>query len=729
MISVKPLSAYLLFLVSVTFSSSLLAVDTSRFSYDYWISPSGSDDAKGSRDEPFKTLHKARDVIRAHRSAGHHKKDYVVKLYGGEYRLDEALVLEPKDSGRPGSELVFKAVAGEYPMIMGSKAVSGWELYDTASGIYRAHVGKVSSRQLYINDARAQRAKTADYPAGFRPTYVDIPIGPKRRDGVPPMLPIKGGIEFVSTDLNASGWKDPSTWKSPSDVEAVIITQWKMMRVPVHSVLAYKPDPIFQPDDERGLIKMQEPAWSNANLYLGGKTKEEPSLWSFWQVTYFENALEFLDTAGEWYLEKSSGYLYYKPTLKQKRHMNTLKAELALRDRLIFGTGKMGDPVSHIRFEGLHFAYTTWMEPSGINGYVADQSGFRVLGNGHKPNITGHEEHVNPTPGNLQFNYGHYIAFVNNKFSHMGAVGLYLATGSQHNRVEGNAFHDIASAAIQLSGVGKPDHHPKKKNRKYQISKHNKIHNNDIHYAGVEYVDAAGIFVGFSEHTEITHNTIMHVPWSGIAMGWGWGLLDYPGFPGVGGAVVGEWGTYKAPTPNRHNKIIGNRIENFLEVVWDGGAIYTTGSQGTSMGNALLIKDNVAAHKRPTGGGNIFYTDGGSRYIKLVNNGQYDNLKGIAYFGPEPNKDDPLPTNRILPLINGLPYGADSGGCRTYGDIVFKDNYVIEPSFYDICPYSQDGVKYPVNLTYEYIPKDILEGAGIVHRDHLVEHSVGHREK
>ncbi|MGD0017406.1 MAG: hypothetical protein ABSC38_07830, partial [Verrucomicrobiia bacterium] len=175
--------------------------------------------------------------------------------------------------------------------------------------------------------------------------------------------------------------------------------------------------------------------------------------------------------------------------------------------------------------------------------------------------------------------------------------------------------------------------------------------------------------------------------------------------------------------PNGNNRILNNRILGFLNVLWDGGAIYTTGRQGTSLANRLLIKGNVASGKRPKGGGNIFYTDGGSRYITLKNNVSFDNPQGVTDLGPPPQTGDPLPYSSIPSELDGIPYGSDSGGCRTYGDIRFVGNYWLNPEFYDICPYTgPDGVSYPTNLTYRNnhviqgeadVPNSILRAAGV----------------
>lgn len=675
----------------------------------FWVSPGGDDAWPGTKQKPFLTLERARDAVREAKGRQSLGEDIVVTLREGTYRLPATLVLDSRDSGKNGGQVVYRAEAGAHPVLSGAVQVQGWSLVDPALNIYRAYAGRCASRQLYVNGKRATRARTEPYPAGFRPLFFEI-LG----------TPFTGGIEYIPTDLNPRRWRDPSTWTNPQDVEAVIITQWKMMRVPLDSVTPYPDfdDPIT-PGLKTGLIVMQEPAWKNANVFLDSSTLQ-PGIWSFWQVTRFENAYEFLDEPGEWYLDRSSGWLYYIP--RPGEGMATADVELPVLEVLVDGRGELGSPIAHLRFEGLTFSCATWLDPSGNDGYVPDQSGFRLIGEGHPFNIIGHDPDVVRTPGNVRFRFAKGITFHGNIFEHMGAVALDFDTGSQKNRIAGNLFEDVSSAAIQLGGVSSDDHHP---SYPEQVVLDNTIEDNLIRQTGRDYVDAAGILVGFSKNTTIRHNTIVDVPWSGIAVGWGWGLLDPGGFPGLPGARRGEWGTTTTPTPNSGNRILHNRFDTFLTALWDGGAVYTTGQQGTSLEDPLLLKGNVASGKRPQAGSNIFYSDGGTRYVRLEKNVSYDNPQGVTDFGPPPREGDPLPYSAVPSLLNGLPYGTDRGGCRTYGDLRYVANYWINPCFYDPCPFTEDGVSYPTDVTSirtheirgpQDVPKDLLRAAGVRNR-------------
>jgi hypothetical protein len=537
-------------------------------------------------------------------------------------------------------------------------------------------VGDVATRQLWVNGRRATRARTADYPASFRPTVDALPGAPR------------GGIEYLPNPfLNPPGYADPSRWTNPQDVEAVIVTQWKMMSCPLDRVV---PAPFLG----TGVLVVREPCWTNANVFRDTRTGA-PGIWSFWQVTRFENALEFLDEPGEWYLDRATGYLYYWPLWGED--MATARVELPVLETLVDVRGTAEQPVSRLRFSGITFTGATWLGPSGADGYVVDQSGFHLTGSDHGPTYIGHVRHVTRTPGAVRVRFGRSVTFSDNVFAQLGAVALDLVTGCQRTRIRRNVFRDVSSAAVQIGGVSAEDARPASA---AGVTRDNTVVDNHVYRTGRDYVDAAAVFVGFTARTRIVRNTIIDTPWSGIAIGWGWGLLDEGGFPGLPGATRGQWGDFATPTVARDNRIVRNRIENFLQVGWDGGAIYTTGRQGPSMARGTLIAGNVALGKRPAAGGNTFYTDGGSRYVTLRGNVSLDNPTGLFYLGPCPNLLDPLPFPPLC-VVDLLPYGSDTGGCVTYGDIRYRGNWWLDPTFFDICPYrDENGISHPVRLRY-----------------------------
>lgn len=623
-----------------------------------WVSPSGDDRAPGTKARPLRTLFAARTRARKKLRAG--ATDVNVRLLDGTYRLTRTLNFDSLDSGRGRNTVTWSAAKHARPTISGSIAVKNFSLFNPTLGIYRARVPVgTRSRQLYVNGRRALRARSADNPNGFVRT--------------------SNGYEAPDESM--------ASWQRPTDVELVTTTQWKMMSCPVQSIAGRQ-------------IAMQQPCWTNVNVF--------PPLWSFNLISRIENALELLDEPGEWFLDSQDGWLYYMP--RSGERMSGSSVELPVVETLISGNGTPSKPVRNLRFEGLTFTHATWLSPSGADGYATDQSGFHLTGDGHQPNLIGHDQNVTRTPGNVRFQYARNVAFVRNSFVRLGAVGLDFDTGSQANRITGNRFEDISSAALQVGGVDAEDHHPPSP---AQLTRDNIVSNNKVRAVGREFKDAAGMYFGFTTRSTIANNDISNVPWSGIAIGWGWGLLDPGGFLGLPNATQGEWGSYTTPTASQGNQIVGNRITNFLGTLWDGGGIYTVGQQGTSMADGELIKGNVISGKRRLAGGNVIYTDGGSRYVSVNQNVLYDNSPGVTDFGPC-GLTDSLGICWVV-----LPYGTDRGGCRPYGDITYTGNFWQHPAtFFEACPFPP----FPINVTEtgnlqitgpSAISSDLLRRAGL----------------
>lgn len=594
-------------------------------------------------------------TLTAARDVARARGDRRIVVMDGTFRLRRPVVLDARDSG-----LAIVAAPGATPVISGAVGVRGWSRADRAKGVWSARVPRgTRSRQLYVNGRRAVRARSATSPAGF----------------------IRTADGFRAADDAIS------RWRRPADLEAVAVLQWKVMRCGVASVRGAE-------------LVMRRPCWTNANLF--------PALWAFPTITRLENAYELLDAPGEWYLDSRVGRLFYKPRAGER--MDRVAAELPIAEGLLDVRGTATRPVRGLRVHGLTFTGATWLRPSTNEGYAADQSGMTLTGRGNRPNLVGHVERPTRTPGAVRLAYTRGATVTRSTFRHLGAVALDFGTGSQDARVEGNRFADISSAAIQLGGVLPRDHHPR---RAADLTRDATIANNVIVGTGLEFSDAAGIFAGYTTRTTIAHNDIRDTSWSGIAIGWGWGLVDPGSFLGLPGAVSGQWGRYATPTASRGNRITRNRITRFLQVVWDGGAVYTVGRQGVDLAGGERIEGNVAIGKRPAAGGNVFYTDGGSRFVTLAGNVSLDNPVGTTDFGACGRADS------IGLCAVRIPYGGDRGGCRPYGDLVYRGNWWQHPTpFWGACPYPP----YPVGVRDDgnrvvagasAVPAGVRQAAGV----------------
>ncbi|MFI6098090.1 discoidin domain-containing protein [Lentzea sp. NPDC051213] len=516
----------------------------------FYVAPNGRDSNPGTRSAPFQTLERARDHVRAVKGRG----DIDVVLAGGTYQLTRTFELTSADSAAAGRRITYRAAPGARPTISGGKQVTGWSLADPARNIYKAHIGSVDTRQFYVNGELQQRARDRDNPPGFAKTAT--------------------GYSITDTSLQ--------NLRNQSAVEVNSLWGWMHYRCPVQSISATA-------------MTMQQQCWHNANLHTGVEIQTP---------NWLENAYEFLDTPGEWYLDKTTGDLYYLP--KAGQDLST--AVVPVVQDLVNFNGDVNNPVRGIGFDGITFSYSTWLAPSSADGMVEGQAAFRIVG-ANNPNFDSTRFKWVKTPGAVNTNYGHDLSFTGNTFTHLGAVGLNLNLGTQRTRITGNVFRQIAGTGIQVGGADVVDAHPADLR---STTKDNTVSNNVVTGVADQYWGSLGIFVGYTDHTVVTHNKVYNLPYSGISVGWGWGMLDKGGdtnSPGNNGVPV-----WDVPTIARNNVVSDNRIFGFMKRLSDGGAVYTLSSNPGSTVSGNFISGVPA----PAYG--AIYHDEASQYFHTTQN-------------------------------------------------------------------------------------------------------------
>ncbi len=392
--------------------------------------------------------------------------DIVVNLRGGTYTLTSTFALTSADSGNNGWTVIYQNYTGEIPVLSGGTATTGW----TSTGvnnIWQSNVGtSLQTRQLYFNGVRGIRAK-----GGTLPGAVDTFLG------------------HTTTDSTLV------TYGNISDMEFVYNKAWLQGRCGVQSITGAS---------SPWTVTMKQPCYTMLNGPRSNDGVDNPS--------WMENAFEFLDAEGEWYLNRTTGYLYYKPRVGES--MTSPPIVVATLETLISGTGTFASPIHNITFKGITFSYATWLEPNGNNGFPEIQANTRVPGS--KPYSYG-GGYDTPPLANLTFSRANFIKFERNIFTHLGGAALNFENGSQSNTVVGNLISDISSNGIMLGNTSVEDHHPTP--TLTAVTKDNTISNNYIHDIGVEYKGAVGIWTGYTENTLIQHNEITNTPYSGISIG------------------------------------------------------------------------------------------------------------------------------------------------------------------------------------------------------------------
>ncbi|MDA0637785.1 ricin-type beta-trefoil lectin domain protein [Nonomuraea sp. MCN248] len=513
--------------------------------------------------------------------------DLVVELAGGVYRLAAPLRLTAADSGNNGYTVRWQAAAGAVPVISGARAVTGWTLADPGRNIWRATVATgIDTRQLYVDGALATRARTAVNRSDFTASSTGLRF-------------TSGALSYLN-DLADEGRVEMESVGSFTDRYA-----------PVQSISG-------------NLITMRQPAWNNNNF--GYDTFTSPHRAG---PLHLVNAYEFLDSPGEWHLSPATGALSYIPLAGQ--NMSQVSVELPVLQSLVHVGGTYDAPAHHLTFSGITFTGTSWLGPSGDQGYVDQQTGAYMAGTWNWPAFTAcHQgcrqfEATRPNwyqmPAAVQVSAANTVTFTDSRFlnlgqtaigigndanAHAGGVGL----GAAGITVTRSEIARSSAGGIVIGGVRADAHHPSDQrmvNRNITVS-HNRIHDLGLDYRGV-----VAVLSTYVTGTDVSRNEVYNMPYTGLSIGYGWGANEPGGSTHYANRGLYDFQPrYTTPTTASGNRLVGNYVHDVMQQMTDGGCVYTL-----SWNPGAVISDN---HCLRTNGWFGIYFDEGSRYYTVRNN-------------------------------------------------------------------------------------------------------------
>lgn len=511
---------------------------TGGFEPGFWLSTSGS------AERPFATLYQAQLAVRELlRTKGMPEGGIRVVVHGGLYRLTQPLEFVPEDSGTPDLPVVYTAAPGEKPIVSGGLPITGWRNLSAATpGLPSAAVGHVwvatapeigaatlDFRQLYVNGTKAVRARSPNGDDFHRMVEWDL----------------------VNRQAIVDS-KDVGEWRNLKRVEMVLHESWviSFLRIESISVEGPKARITFQ-EPERDLVFSHPYPWPrNTDPY------------------YFANALEFLDQAGEWYLDYRAGLVYYWP--RAGEDMATAQVVAPRLETLVRIEGSVDRPVHDIQFKGLNFEDSTWLRPTQA-GLVPLQAGqyfvqpaYRIQGGiSQQPTLDNLGWTARP-PAAVYLMGASRILFERCTFRNTASAALDLHYATSKNQIVGCVFHGIGGNGMQIgrfSEQGLEAHLPYRVADERELSLNDRVANSYFRDCGNEDWGSTAIAAGFPRGLVIEHNEIVEMPYSGISVGWGW-----------------------TPQENamRDNKILYNRIHQYMQRMGDGGGIYVLSNQTPS---------------------------------------------------------------------------------------------------------------------------------------------------
>jgi hypothetical protein len=304
-----------------------------------YVSPAGSDAHTGTADQPLQTLEGARKAVRTARTA-HPGKKVTVYFKNGDYPLEQAVKLTAEDSGSEHAPVVYRAMKGETPVFTGSKAITHWTGLKDVQLLEK--LAPSVRDKIYESDLAAIGITGFGDPtvAGKRPELIC--------NGQLQMLarwPNKGFVqagkaigetELPKTYIAVHGTKEgvfeyldsyQDRWAQEEDIRLGGYWYWDW---------SDQFQKVIHWDTDTRIVRIGEP-------YHGYGYRDS--------LRYFGlNLFCEIDQPGEWYLNRSTGKLYWYPP----EDVDPEKAEVSLT---CFSDPFMLElkDCSYIAFEGLTF--------------------------------------------------------------------------------------------------------------------------------------------------------------------------------------------------------------------------------------------------------------------------------------------------------------------------------------------------------------------------------------
>lgn len=553
------------------------------------VSPNGSDKNPGTAAQPKATvqaaLRQARELRRLHDPSiaqGIH-----IILKGGVYPLQEPVFIRPEDAGTQASPLYIEAAAGEQPILSGGVPVKGWKKV----AVNIAGLPAVAKGKLWVADA----PMVSDAVIDFRQLYVNGAKAIRARDRNGDSM-----NRILSWDkINEQCWIP--TPKSPSLLQTagleILIHQWWAI-----AVLRIKQVEV-QGDSTRLSFYQPESRVQSEHPWPAPWISRQTGNSAF----YLSNAIQLLDTPGEWYLDKQQRKLYYWPLPGED--MATASVIAPYLENLVRIQGMAENTVSQVHVKGLSFQHSTWLRPSQ-QGHVPLQAGMYML-DAYKLKIPGtpdkrgleNQAWIGRQPAAVQLSFVGNTSFTGCRFEQLGATGIDYVQGTSHDSITGCVFTNISGTAIQagmFSEEAFETHLPYNPTDERLLCRNLTIGNNLVQQVANEDWGCLGISAGYVQGIHIRHNELRELPYSGISVGWGW---------------------TKTINALRNNRVEQNYIHHYAKHMYDVAGVYTLSAQpGSSITGNRIDSIYKAPYAHIPTHWFYLYTDEGTAYYTVKDN-------------------------------------------------------------------------------------------------------------
>lgn len=447
---------------------------------------------------------------------------------------------------------------------------------DAGYGIWWAQVDTtLYFEQLYVNGQRAVRARIPDATDSLPRMYIDKAIWKYNPDSTVKNITVPVRDRGHFESLMPSG-----------EFEMVVFKDWTVSRFRATSLNDIPAEVSLKPP-----FALFDGPYNS--IFAGSANRYS---------CYLEGDPAFISQPGEWALERSAGRVYYKPLPGQLPSETLLIA--AVTDQLLLLEGTRDHCVKNLNFIGIQFQHAAYHLPEfnhdGMQAafYYETKAGA-VTGPGLVPPAVEMKWATNCTLNGCGV-------------SHIGGNGIYLREGCRDNRIGETRIQDIGGNGVMIGVTQDPGEDS------LRLPVNNTVAGCNLSQAGVLFHGAVGIWLGFCAGNEISGCEVYDLPYTGISVGWQWNPL---------------------PTSSKNNRILNNRIHHAMQVLGDGGGIYTLGFQPGSVISGNEIHDILRSELNHASDNNGMFIDEGSKGYRVENNTirntAHTNIRGHRAAGVE----------------------------------------------------------------------------------------------
>lgn len=483
-----------------------------------------------SRNGSVSSVHEAVEKVRELYSKGNSILSVKINILEGVYYFSKPLVFK----GIENISIYIKNYNDGKVVFDGGRKIENWE-NDCINGVrvLKAFIPDVklktwNFRQLFVNKKRCERTRLPKNGI-YEGHGVYSALG--RELSEPELFDGSYYIKFKDGDIK--------NFKNINDVEIVVDHKWINERMPIKNI-DYK------------------------NCIVTSRLKSVQKITSGY---YIENIFEELNSPGQWYLDKESGYVYYVPFEGETK--DSIDAYAPVLKTIIDISGVNNkSKIYNKHFDGIEMRNTSALYAPPNDLYATSIQAEEKL------------------PSSIGINFAENISFRKCNLYNMGNYAIGIGYACRNISISKCSIHDIAGGGIKISGA----------DTKENITRYVHIMDNHIYNLGRIYKAAIGIFCQNACDNIIAYNHIHHVKYTGISCGWVWGYSE---------------------NVSKNNIIEYNHIHDIgYSELSDMGGIYTLGVQPGTVVRGNHIHDIKDKHY----GGWCIYPDEGSSHIIIENN-------------------------------------------------------------------------------------------------------------